>query len=301
MMHLNRIGGFRNMELISPLLLYSAAMDMQKIYSIVDAGRSNRPAGTLMTVDDCTSILPLMRSIYGELIKLNCPVSAASAVKPEALMNLGQMTYDHLQVFLQEIDGRVRDEILQTYAFSLSHAEAANFNPKDPLLGSEVALKFETASFDIDEAGKCHALGRSTAAVFHAFRVLEIGVKAVAKCLHVADLDQPRMKNWGKILEAIEGGIKHKWPKETDRDKGDGELFWEVYTLMLAIKTPRNGTMHPACKYTEQEADRMLRVIGDIMMRLATRIDENGEPKIIKRRVSRKTVALPKSAGRTGP
>lgn len=48
---------------------------------------------------------------------------------------------------------------------------------------------------------------------------------------------------------------------------------------MLALKVPRNGTMHPARKYTEQEADRMLRIIGDIMMALATRLDEEGEPK----------------------
>jgi hypothetical protein len=144
------------------------------------------------------------------------------------------------------------------------------------LLGQQVAIAFECASFDIEEAGKCHALGRSTAAVFHAFRVLETGVKSMARCLHVQDLDKPAMKNWGKILEAIENGIKHKWPRETDRDKGDGELFWEVYTQMLALKTPRNGTMHPARKYTEQEADRILRVIGDVMARLAERIDENG-------------------------
>lgn len=49
---------------------------------------------------------------------------------------------------------------------------------------------------------------------------------------------------------------------------------------MLAIKTPRNGTMHPARKYTEQEADRMLRVVSDIMTRLAERVDEKGDPKV---------------------
>lgn len=192
---------------------------------------------------------------------------------------------------MKEMDGRLRDEVQYTYAFSLTHAEAALFNPTGPLMGSDVAARFEAADVDVVEAAKCHALGRSTAAVFHAFRVLEIGIKALAKCLQVPDLEKPRMKNWGFILEAIENAIKARWPAESSRDKGDGELFWEVYTLMLAIKVPRNGTMHPARTYTEQEADRILRIVADIMGRLASRMDDKGQPRCRKRKAATK-VAL---------
>ena len=268
------------MELISPLLLYEASGDLHNTYNLIAAGRDKYPAHTLVTQPDCEKIARLMGRLQAELLKLNCVAAAESATKPVAHMASNSLTYGLLLRFVDEVDGRIRDEVKKTYAFCLNHLEAAFFNPATPLLGEEVARKFESAAFDIDEAGKCHALGRSTAAVFHAFRVLEIGIIAVAQCLSVPDLDKPRMKNWGFILDAIEKAIKRHWPKEADRDTGDGELFWEVYTLMLAIKAPRNRTMHPRRKYTEQEADRMLRVIGDVMMRLATRIDEKGEPKV---------------------
>lgn len=266
------------MDRISPLLLYSAAIDMQKVHLLV-ADIKKDALDEPVTPDDCRVAANLMSSVQDEVLKLNCPVAAKRASHVAGLIEADALTYRGLMEIVQDVDKIIRLEVETTYAFSLNHMEAGFFDPSQPLLGLEVAAKFESASFDIEESGKCHAIGRSTAAVFHAFRVLEVGIKALAKCLNVPDLDKPRMKNWGFVLDGIKTGIESKWPTERDRDHGDGELFWEVYTLMLAIKTPRNGTMHPARKYTEQEADRMLRIIGDIMMRLATRLDENGEPR----------------------
>lgn len=268
--------------MISPLLLYSAGVELQKVYSVMEGAKDNFPPSEFVTAEDCAIIAPLMQNIYSELLKLNCPVAASSARKPMALMENNRLSYGALAQALSELDGRLRDEVQYTYAFSLTHQEAALWDPSAPLLGDEVAAKFEAAAFDIEEAAKCHALGRSTAAVFHAFRILEVGIKAVAKCLDVPDLDKPVMKNWGKILEGIEAAIKAKWPKDVDRDSGDGELFWDIYTLMAALKTPRNGTMHPARKYTEQEADRFIRIVGDIMTRLAPRLDQSGQPVVLR-------------------
>ena len=272
------------MEAISPLVMYAVGIEYQKIYGIVTAAEGKVAPSDIVTPDDCEEIHNIMGPSYHQLVRLNCPAAAESSLKPGFLMHSGSLTYGALGDILKEIDGRIRDELKNTYAFSLNHAEAVMFNAQAPLLGEQVAINFESAAFDIEESGKCHALGRSTAAVFHAFRVLEVGIKALAHCLGVPDLDLPRMKNWGFILQAIEAELKARWAKETDRDNGDGGLFWEVYTLMAAIKTPRNGTMHPARKYTEQEADRILQLVGDIMNRLAERLDEHGEPRLRKRR-----------------
>jgi hypothetical protein len=43
-----------------------------------------------------------------------------------------------------------------------------------------------SASFDIEEAGKCLAFDRGTATVMHLMRVLEVGLKALAKVLQIA-------------------------------------------------------------------------------------------------------------------
>jgi HEPN domain-containing protein len=267
------------MELIYPLLLYSAAVDFQKAYNLLETAGENFPPDALVTKDDCIIIAGLMRAVEGELVKLNCPVAAESAKKPELCMQDNKLTYGLFRKFLDEVDGRLRDEIKNTYAFSLTPREAAMFNPAQPLLGEDVLAKFESAAFDIEEAAKCLAFGRSTAAVFHALRVLETGIKALSKCLDVPHMEKPAMKSWGIVLGEIKKKIDEKWPNEKDRDSGDGQLFEDLYLLMLAIKAPRNRTMHPARKYTEAEADRFMRTIGEMMIGLAARCDEKGEPK----------------------
>jgi hypothetical protein len=266
------------MEKISPLLLYSAAIDLQKVHLIVGEVKKNN-LEELVSANDCEVVANLMDSIQAELMKLNCVVAAKCAGTARQLMAVDALTCGNLIENVSDVDKIIRLEVETTYAFSLSHAEAAFFDPVSPLLGPDVATKFDSCAFDIEEAGKCHALGRSTGAVFHAFRVLEVGIKALAKCLDVQNLDKPKMRNWGFVLDEIKKAIEAKWPSDKDRDEGDGKLFWEVYSFMLALRVPRNGTMHPARKYTEQEADRMLRIIGDIMTSLAARLDEKGEPK----------------------
>jgi hypothetical protein len=268
------------MQPISPLLLYDTAATLNVTWNlIVSAGEDKYPPTMLVTADDCQIVARQMEAMHAELLKLNCVAAAKSTTKPAKLMEQSALTYGALKRLVEEIDGRIRDEIEVTRAFCLNHVEAAFFDPSEPLLGADVAAKFETATFDVEEAGKCHALGRSTSAVFHALRVLEVGIKALAKCLSIPDLEKPKKRNWGFILDDIKKAVELKWPTDKDRDEGDGKLFWDVYTLMAAIKVPRNGTMHPARKYTEQEADRMLRLIGDVMMGLAGRMDEKGEPK----------------------
>lgn len=279
MMHLNRVGGFRRMELISPLTLYAAAVELSKGYNLIAAAKEGFSPEALVTNADCEQVHILMGSLHNELLKLNCPAASESALKPAAFMKDNALTYGALARFMDEVDGRLRDEIKHTYAFSLTPLEAGFFNPAEPLLGQAVATNFESAAFDIEEAGKCHALGRSTAAVFHALRALEVGIKAVGHCLDIPEIEKPSQRNWGFILGEIKKRIDVKWPKEKDRESGDGELFETLHLLMSVIRVPRNKTMHPARKYTEQEADRLLRVIGDVMTAIAERCDECGEPK----------------------
>jgi hypothetical protein len=267
------------MQPVSPLLLYQAAVTLHVTYNLITAGQDKYPPNSLVSPEDCKIVAAQMAEMHGELVKLNCVAAAESTLKPAMCMQQNQLTYGLLLRFMDEIDGRIRDEVKKTYAFCLNHLEAAFFDPAEPLLGPDVAAKFETAGFDIEEAGKCHAVGRSTAAVFHALRVLEVGIKALSRCLDIPEIEKPAKQNWGFILGEVKTKIDEKWPTQKSRESGDGELFEGLYMLMLAIKTPRNKTMHPARKYTEQEADRLLRVVGDVMMALAARCDEKGEPR----------------------
>ena len=70
--------------------------------------------------------------------------------------------------------------------------------------------------FDLEEAGKCIALDRSTAAVLHLMRALEHPLKAMAKAV-----DVPLKENWNSILNDIENKVRGK-----NKD-GDRNNFWD--------------------------------------------------------------------------
>ncbi len=180
-----------------------------------------------------------------------------------------------------EIDNRLSDELSLTKLFVLNIKEQEYFSPHQPLFGSDVAVKFQTElAFEVDEAAKCLALARPTASVFHLMRSMEIGIRAVARCLGIADPVRPAERNWGAILKALKDGIDAKWPIPATRMAGDGALFEEFYASLEAVRNPwRNATMHVEKKYTDDEAEHIFVAVKGFMKKLASRCDENGDPK----------------------
>ena len=82
------------------------------------------------------------------------------------------------------------------------------------------------------------------------------------------------------MLKKVRDGIDAKWPTVAARNAGEGAIFDALYASLDAVKNPwRNATMHPANKYTEEEARHIFDAVRGFMMRLADRCDENGDPK----------------------
>jgi hypothetical protein len=101
-----------------------------------------------------------------------------------------------------ELTNRMEDECRLRYILSLSEEAQALFDPKEPLFGQLVADRFPDAADDISEAGKCLALQRGTAAVMHLMRVVEVGLKALAKFLRI-----PYAPSWESYLKQISDKI----------------------------------------------------------------------------------------------
>src|SRR5207245_2918398 len=75
-----------------------------------------------------------------------------------------------------------------------------HYHKANQLFGEPVEIKFPEVADDIKEAGKCLALDRSTATVFHLMRVLEVGVARFATKLKATiRTDQA----WGLILGEV--------------------------------------------------------------------------------------------------
>lgn len=177
---------------------------------------------------------------------------------------------------------RMYDESRLRKFVTLSVRQAELVFSAEPLFGAEVNTKFPTAAFEIEEGGKCLGLERPTAAVFHCMRVMEIGIASVARCLGIPDPIKPAERNWGAILRSLKeefdrrdkAALPAKWAQP------DKVFFEDVYASLDAVRNPwRNATMHVENKYSPDEAEHIFYAVKAFMRKLASRLDEAGEPK----------------------
>ena len=181
----------------------------------------------------------------------------------KCLDDLG-VTYTQLIPVVRPLRERVIDE-LEGKLFFFVPAEHADYYQKEKQFGPEVETRFPGAIDDISEAGKCIAIGRHTAAVFHLMRVMEIGVQEFATKLKVA---VPTDKAWGVILREIDDKIT-KMASKTAKQKEAKNGLGEVSVYLHHVKDVwRNPTMHPKNTYTEEEALRVFSNVKQYMQHL---------------------------------
>lgn len=184
-----------------------------------------------------------------------------------------------LRALTSELLTRVMDD-LESRVFLAVTPEAASFyQPKEALFGKAVESQFPSVMFEIEEAGKCRAVGLYTACVFHLMRAFEVSIRAVARSLSIPDPLKPADRNWGNLLKAVKAEIDRRWPASADRLHGDGRIFESIYASLDAVKNPwRNSTMHVEGKYTEEEARHIWNATEGFMRALSARCDEEGLP-----------------------
>jgi hypothetical protein len=159
---------------------------------------------------------------------------------------------------------------LQTMLFFRMGDELRKYFETPNLFGDEVALKFPSASLDIEEAGKCLALARHTASVFHLMRVMEVGLRALGK-----ELGIDYAPSWDAYIGSIQKNITAKLHDKSEEWKNSERLFKEVLGNLMTIKIAwRNPTMHIERNYTSDEAEDVLRAVRNFMQRLSERFSQ---------------------------
>ena len=141
------------------------------------------------------------------------------------------------------------------------------------LFGNPVDSAFPETTREIAEAGRCFALDRWTACVFHLMRATECALHRWASDLNVP-LNRPvEQANWQEILDASEKKLKGigQQPRSTQRDL-DLEYFNETAVHFSYIKDAwRNHVSHSKRTYDEREAISILTHVRSFMEKLASR------------------------------
>ena len=262
---------------------YAAVTVLHNVTSHLATQRNSNPS-YIPTLPLNPDAVALTLSNLGAL-KVHTEVLEASVTKLaieelEQALGKGLVTFDDLQGSLFQIDQTLRRELSLVTLLAMERGAAKMYEPVKPLWGDDVQAKFPSISYDIGEAGKCLALGVSTAAAFHSIRCLEAAIRALSRCLGIEDPTTGAGRNWTNLLRDLKAAIDARWPKASDRFTGDGALFEAMHGALTAMQNPyRNSTMHLDQKYMPDEAKHIFEMVCGLMKKIASRMDEKGEPK----------------------
>jgi hypothetical protein len=173
----------------------------------------------------------------------------------------------------RELSGRIRDEIADNLFLFIPKSHVAYYQAEQ-LFGLSVEEAFPSISPEISEAGKCLALHRNTACVCHLMRVLESGLRALAKQLKVAFDNKP----WNSVIEVAEKRLKtvREGKRKPKNWKQDERFYSEAIAHFRFIKDAwRNYSMHLYQRYDEEQAESVFNHTKAFMRHLASKLKES--------------------------
>ncbi|MBJ7544761.1 hypothetical protein JDN41_14495, partial [Rhodomicrobium udaipurense] len=146
-------------------------------------------------------------------VAVGAKYTAKAAFRLQQSIEDKKCTYLDASRELRNIRDRLRDELQDAKLFGI-HSDAAKYY--DYAAPELIQNAFPRSCYDLEEASKCIAFDRSTAAVLHLMRGLEQPLETMAKSIGV----NPK-ENWNSILNDIENAVRGK-----DRE-GNRTKYWE--------------------------------------------------------------------------
>lgn len=256
----------------------NAVVILQHTIGTVDS--SGFPQNKIMTPENRADTISQIQKLQKHVDVLRCPITSMSI--SDLAKNLSQenkLTYFSYANLALNISNTLKNELTHKKVYVLDPLRAHLYDPPEPLFGKEVQDKFPSIIYEIAQAGRCYACDLTTASAFHSLRCLEAGLRAIARCLNIPDPTKARDRNWGEVLRDIKAKIDTKWPTVNHRMNGDGKVFDELHGSLAAIQNPyRNSTMHLDAVHTAPDAIYLFEVVKGLMSRIASRMDEQGQP-----------------------
>ncbi len=151
-----------------------------------------------------------------------------------------------------DLSARLTDELTAKALFVLTTEERARYECKEPIFGQKVNARFPEVAHQLEEAGKCYALERYTAGVFHLMCALQAPLNALAHKLRVRK--STVWSEWGTVIENIEQAID-ALPRRTTRERAKRERYKQIVEHISIIKDARrNPTMHGRASCSPDDA-----------------------------------------------
>lgn len=145
------------------------------------------------------------------------------------------------------------------------------FKSPEELFETSILEKFPEAAADINDACGCYVMDQYMASVFHAMRIVEIGLLKVASLVELKDAKP----SWGAVLGQLDKyAFKMKFDELPDSIKPHRERLKSIIPRMQAIQHAwRNkvdhATLTPTDEFNEEGAKEILNATQSFMRSLA--------------------------------
>jgi hypothetical protein len=218
-----------------------------------------------------------VKSVIGELRQLTETLDAKIATM--AVADLGKAleddasTYGKLNVHLKDVELTFFRECRGRLLIHIDNPRRRFYSEPLDNFGTIAVERFPAVEHDVEEAGKCLALGRSTACVMHLMRILEVGLVAMMTSLGLP----PKNENWQSYIQDIEAAIRSRnkhthGPQWKDVDE---PIYSEAATHFHMLKNAwRNHAMHSKQAYTTEKAQQIYDSVSAFMAHLAEKLPQ---------------------------
>ena len=171
---------------------------------------------------------------------------------------------------VQELGRRIDDE-LRHCSCAFVPARRIQFC-QEQASWTEAVSCFRSIRMDLEEARMCFLFGRFTACLFHIQRVLESGLRTLAKALNI---ETEANRSWDSILKKIDEEIRKPHHQQAPDLRTKAVFYSEAAAMFRAIKTAwRNPTMHVENFYDEEKAWDIVTAVRAFLTHLAAGLQE---------------------------
>jgi hypothetical protein len=204
---------------------------------------------------------------------LGLTASIISVHKILRLLSKDACSYERFRELVGEFQERIIDEMSAPQFFAVSDQEARYYN--EPRNGwQEIIDRFPGTLDDVEEASKCFALSRYTAAVFHSIQVVELGLIELGTFIQVPD---PK-SGWTAVASELKKLVSKRYEDRTLFEKQNLEFLEQVQGTVEGLKNAwRNKISHAQGKlilmtavFNAEVAEEILFATRAFMRRLAT-------------------------------
>ena len=235
-------------------------------------------SGVPVSQVDAIQMAVVAKYCQEELRRFGFPVSARSIGDVIEILE-GTHPSSNIHDYSTVFRANLMTELESTLFLHVGFSEARYY--REPRRDwEEVISRFPDAVSDIEESGKCYALGRNAASVFHSVQIVEHGLLALGTFMRVAD---PK-SGFTAVASALENIKRKKYTDLSDFEQKNFAFFEQMHGSVHALKDAwRNKVYHAQGKLAVMTADFSPAVAIEIYMatrgfmrRLATDLPKKG-------------------------